>query len=313
MLVTGITGFIGSNLAQRLVDEGYEVYGLVRHVSRAELRSLDRVLERIHFVEGDLSEYHSVRSAIASTAPTAVIHLGAMTPVRHSYEDPFPYAKVNFLGTMNIVHATLETSPRTRIIAASTAEVYGWQPHEPIPEDTKLNPSSPYGVSKAAADEYVRMAMKTYGLKATILRCNNTYGRVGEKGFLVEYVVSSMLGNQTVYVGEPHHVRDYMFVDDHVDAYLRALKNGNAAGEVFNVSPGNPITNIELVRLVAQIIGFTGKVVEGSYPPGYPVRPTSDTDYIVLRSEKIRSQLGWKPSVKIDEGLQRVVELWQTR
>lgn len=91
MLVTGITGFIGSNLAQRLVDEGYEVYGLVRHVSRAELRSLDRVLERIHFVEGDLSEYHSVRSAIASTAPTAVIHLGAMTPVRHSYEDPFPY------------------------------------------------------------------------------------------------------------------------------------------------------------------------------------------------------------------------------
>jgi dTDP-glucose 4,6-dehydratase len=311
VLVTGITGFIGSNVARRLVDEGYDVYGLVRHVSRAELRSLEPVLDRIHFVEGDLGEYHSVRSSIASTSPTAVIHLGAITPVRHSYEDPFPYAKVNFEGTMNIVHATLETSPNTKVVAASTAEVYGWQPHEPIPEDAKPNPSSPYGVSKVAADAYVRMAMRTYGLKATILRCNNTYGRVGEKGFFVEYVISSMLANNTVHVGEPHHIRDYMFVKDHVDAYLRALENENATGEVFNVSPGNPISNMELVRTVARITGFGGKVIEGSYPPGYPVRPASDTDYIVLRSEKIRSQLGWKPSVTIEEGLKRVVELWQ--
>ena len=314
ILLTGMTGFIGSHLALRLVENGYDVYGLVRHVSRSELRPLEPILEKIHFVEGDIGEYHSVRSAIASITPKAVIHLAALTPVRYSFEDPFPYAKIDFEGTMNFAHAILDQSPNTKLIAASTAEVYGWQPQEPTPEDTRLNPSSPYAVSKAAADIYLQMAMKVYGLKATVLRCNNTYGRIGERGFLVEYIVSSMLGNQTVYIGAPNHVRDYMFVDDHVDAYVRALENEGATGEVFNVSPGNPITNLELAKKIAEITGFKGRIVDGSYPPGYPVRPTKwDTEYIVLNSEKIRSKLGWKPSLNLEEGLQRVVELWKHR
>jgi len=312
VLITGITGFIGSNLARRLVKDGYEVYGLIRHVSRSELRSLEPVAEKLRFVEGDLAEYHSVRSAIASTRPNAVVHLGALTPVRHSFEDPFPYVKINYEGTMNVAHAILEASPSTRLIAASTAEVYGWQPHEPIPEDTKLNPSSPYAVSKVAADAYLRMAAKVYGLKSTILRCNNTYGRVGEGGFLVEYLISSMLTNKTVYIGAPNHTRDYMYVDDHVDAYARALANDKANGEVYNVSPGNPISNVELAKKIAEIAGYKGRIVEGSYPPGYPMRPAAwDTDYIVLNSEKIRAQLGWKPTLSLDEGLRLAVSSWK--
>lgn len=314
VLITGITGFIGSNLAQALVGEGYDVYGLVRHVSRSELRSLEPVLEKIHFVEGDLGEYHSMRSAVSSTAPKAVIHLGALTPVRHSFEDPFPYAKINFEGTMNVAHAILESSPNARLISASTAEVYGWQPHVPTPENARLNPSSPYGVSKAAADEYLRMAIKIYGLKATVLRCNNTYGRIGEKGFLVEYIASAMLAGRTVYIGAPSHVRDYMFVDDQVDAYLRALQDERSVGEVFNVSPGNPVTNIELAKKIAKIVEYSGRIVEASYPPGYPTRPANwDTDYIVLNSGKIRSGLGWKPSVTLDGGLEKVVDLWKQK
>jgi nucleoside-diphosphate-sugar epimerase len=245
-------------------------------------------------------------------SPAAVVHLGAITPVRHSFEDPFPYMKVNFQGTMNVAHAILEASPKTRIIAASTAEVYGWQPHKPTPEDAQLNPSSPYAVSKVAADKYLQMAMKVYGLRATILRCNNTYGRVGEKGFLVEYLISTMLGNQPVYVGAPDHIRDYMIVDDHMDAYVRALENENAVGEVFNVSPGNPISNMDLAKKVAELTGYKGRIIESSYPPGYPIRPVKwDTDYIVLNSDKIRSKLNWKPSIRLEEGLKRVVELWR--
>jgi nucleoside-diphosphate-sugar epimerase len=312
VLVTGISGFIGSNLSRRLIEEGHDVYGLIRHVSRSELRSLGAVLEKVRFVEGDLAEYHSVRSAISSVSPAAVVHLGAITPVRHSFEDPFPYMKVNFQGTMNVAHAILEASPKTRIIAASTAEVYGWQPHKPTPEDAQLNPSSPYAVSKVAADKYLQMAMKVYGLRATILRCNNTYGRVGEKGFLVEYLISTMLGNQPVYVGAPDHIRDYMIVDDHMDAYVRALENENAVGEVFNVSPGNPISNMDLAKKVAELTGYKGRIIESSYPPGYPIRPVKwDTDYIVLNSDKIRSKLNWKPSIRLEEGLKRVVELWR--
>jgi dTDP-glucose 4,6-dehydratase len=311
VLVTGITGFIGSTAARKLVEDGHEVSGMLRHVSRSALCPLEPVLDRIRFVEGELGEYHSVRSAILSIAPEAVVHFGALTPVEFSFEDPYPYVRVNFEGTMNVAHAILECSPKTRLIAASTAEVYGWQPHQPTPESAPLSPSSPYAIAKAAADLYLQMAMKVYGLNATILRCTNTYGRHMERGFFVEYAISSMLAGQTVYVGTPTHIRDYMFVDDHVDAYLRVLKDTRSNHHVYNVSPGNPISNIELARRAARTIGFKGKIVEGSYPPGYPERRSSfDTDYIVLDSTRIRTELGWRPSSTVDAGIQRTVDMW---
>ena len=311
VLITGITGFIGSILARRLVNEEYDVYGLVRHVSRSALRGLEPVLDKVKFIEGDICEYHSARAAIASCTPSAVFHLGALTPVRYSFEDPFPFAKLNFEGTMNVAHAILECSPKTHLLAASTAEVYGWQEHKPTREDARLNPSSPYAVSKAAADLYLQMAMNVYGLRTSIFRCNNSYGRVGEKGFLVEYVLSSMINGGPVYIGAPNNIRDYMFVDDHVDAYVRAFKR-QAIGQIFNVSPGNPISNLNLAKKLRQITGYKGKIVKGSYPPGYPVRPISwDTDYIVLDSSIIRKKLDWKPSVTLDEGLDRAAERWE--
>lgn len=313
VLITGITGFIGSNLAPKLVQEGYSVYGLVRHVSRSELRSLASSMDEIHFVEGDLAEYHSVRAAVSSVRPEAVIHLGAMSPVRHSFEDPFPYARINFEGTMNVAHAVLETSPRTRIISASTAEVYGWQPPKPIQEDSTLHPSSPYAVSKVAADTYLQMTTKVYGLKATVMRCNNTYGRRGEKGFLVEYLIDTMLSKKTVYIGVPEHIRDYMYVDDHVNAYVEALKNTKANGQVFNVSPGNATSNLELAKMISKIVGYHGEIVNGSYPPGYPMRPSNwDTKYIVLDSGRIREQIGWTPQVTLEMGLQKTVNSWKS-
>src|SRR5208337_922245 len=137
-------------------------------------------------------------------------------------------------------------------------------------------------------------------------------GRTREKGFLVEYLVSSMLRNNPVYIGTPKHVRDYMFVDDHVNAYIRVLKQ-KAIGEVFNVSPGNPATNLELAKKIAKIVGYDGRIVEGSYPPGYPVRPNQwDTEYIVLNSDRLRTRLGWKPALTLDEGLSHVVDTWRS-
>jgi len=312
VLITGCTGFIGSNLTIKLVEEGYQVFGLVRHTSRSELDSLRPVIDQIHFIEGDLCEYHSLLSAIETSNPQFILHLGALTPVRLSYEDPFPFLRTNFLGTCNLVHSILDRAPRARLIAASTAEVYGWQGSRPLKEDVRLRPSSPYAVSKAAADEYIQMAMRVYGLKATVLRCNNTYGRKRERGFLVEYLITSMLDGGPVYVGSPDHVRDYMWVDDHVNAYLLSMEKESAEGEVFNVSPGNPISNIDLAKKLAEMIHFTGQIVEGSYPPGYPMRPSKlDTKYIILDSSRIMKRLGWKPGVTLDEGLARAVDYWR--
>ncbi len=314
VLVTGCTGFIGSNLATKLVENGYRVYGLVRHVARKELKPLDSILDKIRLIEGDLGTYHSVSSAIGNVQPQFVLHLGALSPVRLSFENPFPYISTNFEGTVNIIHSMLEKAPKARLIFASTAEVYGWQnKREPIKEIAALNPASPYAICKEAADQYVRMAMRIYDFKATVLRPINSYGRRGEKGFFVEYLVSKMLKNETCYIGAPRSIRDYMFVDDHVNAYLLAMKSEKATGEVFNVSPSNPVTNEKLASILSEIIGFNGKIVFGSYPPGYPSRPVAqDPDYLVLDSTRIREIIGWKPTVNLEEGLRQTVESWKT-
>jgi nucleoside-diphosphate-sugar epimerase len=313
ILITGCTGFIGSELTQRLVEKGDNIYGLVRHASRRDLRPLDTVLDRLHLIEGDLTQYHSVCSAISASNPQFIFHLGALTPVRLSFEDPFPYLSTNINGTVNLVHAISENCPKTRLIVASTAEVYGWQrQRKPFKEDGPLNPASPYAVSKEAADRYIQMAIKVYGLRATILRPNNTYGRGIERNFFTEYLISTMLDGKSCYVGAPDSVRDYMFVDDHVNAYILSMKSEKAIGKVFNVSPGSPVTNGELAEAVSKLLGFTGEIIHGSYPPGYPQRPaTWDPDYLVLDNSRIRKVLGWQASVSLKEGLARTIDIWR--
>ena len=288
------------------------MYGLVRHSSERELKRLENIASRVHLIEGDLVRYHSVLSAVETSDPKVVFHLGALTPVRLSFDDPYPYIGINFDGTVNLVHSILKQSPNTRLIAASTAEVYGWQPaSNPISEDALLRPASPYAVTKAAADQYIQMANRIYHLQGTVLRPINSYGRIWESGFYTEYLISRMLKGETCYVGAPDSTRDYMYADDHVAAYLDVAQAEKSVGKVYNVSPGNPVTNSELAKKLSSIIGFRGKIVFGSYPPGYPQRPQSqDPPYLVLDNASITREVKWYPKYSLDEGLKKAVELW---
>lgn len=315
VLVTGITGFIGSRLATKLVEQGDDVYGLVRHSSERELKRIEKIVPKIHLIEGDLVRFHSVLSAVETSDPNVVFHLGALTPVRLSFDDPYPYIGINFDGTVNLVHSIVKQSPNTRLIAASTAEVYGWQPAgRAISESALLNPASPYAVSKAAADQYVQMANRIYHLRGTVMRPINSYGRVWESGFYAEYLISKMLRGETCYIGAPDSIRDYMFAEDHVDAYLDVAKSEKAIGEVYNVSPGNPVTNVELAKKLSGLTGFKGKLVLGTYPPGYPQRPQSqDPVYLVLDNTRISREVCWHPRYSLDEGLKQAVELWSRK
>jgi nucleoside-diphosphate-sugar epimerase len=315
VLVTGITGFIGSRLAAKLVEQGDNVYGLVRHSSERDLKRIEKIVPKIHLIEGDLIRFHSVLSAVETSDPNIVFHLGALTPVRLSFDDPYPYIGINFDGTVNLVHSIVRQSPNTRLIAASTAEVYGWQPGDrPILETALLNPASPYAVSKAAADQYVQMANRIYHLRGTVMRPINSYGRVWESGFYTEYLISKMLRGETCYIGAPDSIRDYMFAEDHVDAYLDVAKSEKSIGGVYNVSPGNPVTNAELAKKLSALTGFKGKLVFGSYPPGYPQRPQSqDPAYLVLDNARIGKEIGWRPRCTLDEGLKRALELWNRK
>jgi len=316
VLMTGITGFIGSHLAEKLVSEGNEVYGLVRRVANRDLQAVEKILKDIVLLTGDITSFISIRSALKAAKPDFVFHLAALAPVRDSFERPFEYEETNFLGTMNVAHAMLELpDPQTRrLIAASTAEVYGLQEPKPFTEELALKPTSPYAVSKAAADLYLQMMHQTYGLNVVILRPTNTYGRKFDTSFIIEYLVTHMLKGQKIYVGAPDSVRDYMYIGDHVSAYLLAMKKEEAKGQVFNAATGVGYSNKELAEKIAKKIGYNKRnIVLGSYPPGYPYRPlVSDQPYLVLDATKIKTKLGWKPTVSLDDGLDKVISYFKS-
>lgn len=316
ILITGVTGFIGSHLAKELSAKN-EVFGAVRPVIGRENKIIQPFLEKTTIVRCDITDAQSVQNCLQKTDPDVVIHLAALSPVRDSFETPMTYVRSNIDGTLNVAHGMLKLPhfEKRRLIYASTAEVYGIQGKGLVPEDTALNPSSPYANTKSMTDTYLRMMAPVYGLSTTVMRCINSYGRKHDTGFFVEYVVTTMLRGEKVYIGAPDSTRDYMYVTDHVGAYLAALNHPEVRGEAFNASPGGEIYNRDLAFKVADLIGFNRKkIILGKYPPNYPFRPlASDQPHINLDARKIRKLLGWRPTVDLETGLQRTIQFWKER
>ena len=316
ILITGVTGFIGSHLALELSQKN-DVFGAIRPCVGRDLKSLQPFLEKTTLVRCDITDAQSVQNALAKVNPDVVIHLAALSPVRDSFETPMAYVRTNIDGTLHIAHGMLKLPDfeKKRLLYASTAEVYGIQAKHQVPEDTALNPSSPYANTKSMTDTYLRMMTPVYGLNTTIMRCINSYGRKFDIGFFVEYVVTTMLRGEKVYVGAPDSTRDYMYVTDHVNAYLCALNHPEIRGEAFNATPGGEIFNKDLTYKIADMIGFNKKkIMIGQYPPGYPLRPlASDQPHIDLNSAKIKQVLGWKPTVTLEDGLTRTIAYWKER
>jgi len=313
--VTGVTGFIGSNLAKKLVELGYCVFGVTRHCASRTLKPIEEILDDIVLLSADVTDFRSTLNALKTANPDYICHLAALTPVRLSFEKPFDCERINYFGAMNVAHATMELPDykERRLIFASTPEVYGIHAcGKALNENTLFRPSSPYAVSKAAADMYIRMLAFVCDLNAVVLRPANTYGRKFEKEFMVEYLITSMLGNKKVYVGAPESIREYLYVEDHVEAYIRAMENG-MKGEAYNIGRGEGIKNRELAEKIAEKTGYdVNRMIFGSYPPGYPSRPIlSDQPHIILDCTKAKKELGWSPRVTLDEGLERAIEYWK--
>jgi len=314
VLITGVTGFIGSEIARRLVDEGeYEVWGLVRTTSSSTAIELIKdITSKMEIRYGNFTDYSSIRKIVKDISPHYIIHVGAITPVRNSFENPLEYQEINHMGTVNLVHAALDLLPEfKKFIFASTMETYGWQDDRtPFKEDRMLNPASPYSVSKVASDVYIRMAGEAFGLPYIISRACNTFGRKNEAGYIVEHIITSMLQGKDIYIGTPDSVRDLMYVDDHVNAYVTALKS-NVKNEVFNFGTSNQKSMKELVLMLKDMTDFKGKIV-WSFPPGYPYRPVNDP-YLSLDASKAKKILGWEPKYNLEEGLKKTIEFWKKR
>ncbi len=318
VLITGITGFIGAELAHRLLEQGYEVYGFIRHVIGRELECVEDIKDRIKLIICDITDYYSVKKSLEKINPDFVLHLAALSPVRLSFEHPMDYQRNTFFGAINIAEAIRELygSEKVRLVVASTAEVYGITEKDiPSIEDLRLEPSSPYAVAKASMDMYMRMLSKVYGLNVVILRNSNTFGRKYDSSFFTEYLITEMIKGNDIYIGAPDSIRDYMYVDDHANSYILAMKTSEAKGHVFNIAGGRGYTNKEWTLKIASLLGFSlGKIHFGEYPPGYPKRPiTSDQPYLVLDPSKAQRILGWRQNVPVEDGLRKTIDYWRQR
>ena len=311
VLITGITGFIGNEIARKICNE-YEVYGLVRTTSNKNaLNPIKDILNKIEVRYGNLTDFSSIKKIIKDISPHYIIHVGAATAVRHSFENPIEFQETNHLGTVNLVHSALEIPEFKKFIFASTMETYGDQEYgTPFKEDFTQKPLSPYAVSKVASDQYIRMAGKAFGLPYTIMRCCNTFGRKDNTGFVVEYIITQMLKNEQVYIGSPDAVRDLMYVDDHVNAYITALKS-KVKNEAFNFSTGNNMTMKELEEKIKKLAGYEKDIIY-SFPPDYPSRPIADP-YLALDPSKAKAVLGWEAKVPVEEGLRKTIDYWKQK
>ena len=304
VLVTGGSGFIGAELLPKLIEIGHEVCSLERYVTGRYVLGA-----RTATVFGDLRDGFSIRKLVKDTQPEAVIHLAAISPVAYSYDHPQEVFEVNALGTVNLAEACLREVPNFKhFLYAGTSEEYGNQDKFPATEDAELRPNSPYSVSKVAADEYLQYMRAAYDFPVTVLRPFNTYGRKDNTHFVVERTITQMLQGKTVRLGDPTPMRDFIYVDDHVDAYLTCLNNSKAKGEVFNFCTGRDISIKGLIELISKLTGFKGKIQWNTIP----ARPL-DIKKLLGSYEKAKRVLGWQPKYTLEEGLKKTIEFWENK
>jgi GDP-mannose 4,6-dehydratase len=301
--MTGVTGTIGSQLAEELLKNGEEIHSLERYVTGRY--SLDHN-GKVRIVNGDLRDFSAVRHIVEEVQPEIVIHLAATTAVSYSYDHPHEVMETNLMGTINLAEACRTLVPHLKqFLFASTSETYG---NGPLPkkEDTVQTPNSPYSVSKQAAERYLVYLRDAYKFPVTILRPFNTYGRKNNQHFVVERMIVQMLNGNKVRLGDPDAVRDLLYIDDHVKAYTTCFNNSKALGETFNFCTGKSISIRELSKKVAAITGFKGEVLWHQTP----ARPL-DIKRLVGSYEKAKDVLGWRPKFDLDRGLKRTVDHWK--
>lgn len=299
ILVTGANGFLGQALVKQLAKE-HEIIGMHE-------RAPSRPGPYTEIV-ADLRDREQINKAVMVALPDAVIHLGAKTEVAWSFDDYSDVSLVNYGGTVHLAEAVTRYAPSAHFVFASTMETYGRQPKPwgPFTETTPQNPCAPYAVAKVGAELYLRYLAETRGLRHTILRQTNTYGRVDNEFFVVERIITQMLRGATIRLGDPRPYRNLLHVDDLVWLYELVLSDRNAVGQTFVTGPDNALTIEALVGLIAELIGWEGEVVWNTQAP----RP-GEVWYLNSDPAKAEKYLGWSPRIGLREGLSRTIEAWR--
>lgn len=305
-LVTGAGGFIASHLVERLVREGAQVTAFVRYNSRRDpgllhLLSPDEG-NRIRLVFGDLRDAAAVHQAMESQ--DLVFHLGSLIAIPYSYLLPREVVDTNITGTLNVLMSARALGT-PRLIHTSTSEVYGSAQRLPMDESHPFQCQSPYAASKAAADHLVDSFGKSYGLPVVTVRPFNTYGPRQSTRAVIPAIITQALRHPEVALGDSRPWRDFTYVADTVDGFIRAAATEGVLGECFNLGSGQSLTIGDLAELIFRLLGVRPSL---RTDPARLRPPASEVLHLEADAGKARHRLGWNPRTPLEDGLKATIE-----
>lgn len=301
VMVTGGAGFIGSHLVDRLIQEGHEAV-VVDNLSTGKRKHVNRAAR---FYKLDVQSPRLER-VFRKERPSVLMHLAAQMDIRRSVEDPIFDAQSNILGTINVLEQAVRHGSRKVVFASSGGAIYGEQEVFPAPESHPTRPLSPYGISKLAGEFYLAYYQQHSGIQYVSLRYSNVYGPRqdphGEAGVVAIFTQKMLSGEQPIVNGTGRQTRDFVFVEDVVDAHLSVM--GKDVQGCYNVGVGEETSINELFGMLADLTKSGSKQVHGPAKKGEQARSVVD-------STKLRQELGWEPRTPLSEGLSRTVEFFR--
>lgn len=305
-LVTGGAGFIGSNIVKRLVEEGKEVR-VLDNLSTGKRKNIELFMDKVEFVEGDFGDLDVARSAVKGV--DYVIHTGAIPSVPRSIDDPVKTNAANITGTLNLLIASRDEKVK-RFVYSASSSAYGDSKVMPKEETMPTAPKSPYAIQKLVGEMYCQNFYKLFGLETVCLRYFNVFGPNQDPESVYSAVIPLFIkklqkGESPVILGDGTTSRDFTYVDNNVDANLRACVAGSeCAGEVINIACGYEISLNQLVEKINAEIGTDAK-------PEYKHERAGDVKHSLADISKAERLLGYKPLVSFDEGLKKTIEFYK--
>jgi UDP-glucose 4-epimerase len=305
ILVTGGAGFIGSNIADALDSRGFRVV-LLDDLSSGRLENIDHLLHRknVTFIRGSILDRGLLRSVLKTYQVSAISHQAAVAGVRKSILDPLGSIEANITGTANVFDIAAESCCR-RVVFASSWTVYGEPQEAPLKEQCRLKPRSPYAVSKASSEMLARAFCSIHSLESIGLRYFNVYGRRQNgrseySAVLQSFITNAVRNEPLVLEGDGLQTRDFVYIDDVVQANMLALTTKQATGRCFNIASGTSVSIADLAQLVIRAARSRSAVVSKSPGPAEGDRVRADI-------QRARTLLGYVPAVSLEEGLKKTI------
>lgn len=323
ILITGGAGFIGSHVVRRFVNKypNYHIYNLDALTYAGNLENISDIEHAFNytFIKGDIVDENFINSLFQTHQFDGVLHLAAESHVDRSISDPLSFVKTNVIGTMNLLNAAktiwADNLQNKRFYHISTDEVYGsLGDFGFFTESNAYSPNSPYSASKASSDHFVRAYGETYGLPYVITNCSNNYGPNHFPEKLIPLFINNIINNKSLPVyGNGKYTRDWLYVEDHAEAIDLVFHQGKNH-ETYNIGGFNEWQNIDLVKLLCALMDRKIGRVKGTSEMLITYvkdRPGHDLRYAIDAS-KINKELGWKPSVTFEQGLEKTIDWYLT-